>query len=343
MQLFTSIPGRVYLFVAIIIFAASNAVTRQLTELGTNYLIDGRNPISFCNVLFVGNICALVALIIIYGKTWSPNSLTRLSLIDWLSLIAVAILAGALAPALIFFALDITPVNNVVLIGRIEPPLVLALSIFLLKEKVSWLVILGAVISFVGVVLTIVLQTPESTMINMGGGFDIGTGEVMALIGAICLAISTILSKVSLARIPLGIYTIFRTIVGTLVFFIVVIKLYGASHFTDVFTPVLWQWMVIYSLFIVVGGQLAWFQGLKTTNTEDVSLASSFSPLAGIIAAYLILGEVPNTAQYIGGSVIIVGIILNQIGVSSQALKGNGLNKIALEKQVDQEIGFKGI
>ena len=343
MQLFTSIPGRVYLFVAIIIFAASNSVTRQLTELGANYLIDGRNPISFCNVLFVGNICALVALIIIYGKTWNPSSLTRLSLIDWLSLIAVAILAGALAPALIFFALDITTVNNVVLIGRIEPPLVLALSIFILREKVSWLVILGAVISFVGVVLTIVLQSPESPMISMGVGFDIGTGEVMAIIGAICLAISTILSKVSLARIPLGIYTIFRTTVGTLVFFIVVIKLYGASHFTDVFTPVLWQWMVIYSLFIVVGGQLAWFQGLKTTNTEDVSLASSFSPLAGIIAAYLILGEVPNTAQYIGGSVIILGIILNQIGVSSQALKGNGLNKMELEKQVDQEIGFKGI
>ncbi len=343
MQLFNSIPGRVYLFIAIIIFAASNAVTRQLTQLGSNYLIDGRNPISFCNVLFVGNICALVALVIIYSRTWNPSSLTRLSLIDWLCLITVAILSGALAPALIFFALDITTVNNVVLIGRIEPPLALALSIFILKQKVSWLVILGAIVSFIGVVLTIVLQAPENPMISMSGLIQIGRGEVMAIIGAISLAISTILSKVGLEKIPLGVYTIFRTAVGTVVFFIVVIQLYGASHFTDVFVPILWQWMIIYSLFIVVAGQLAWFQGLKTTKTEDVSLASSFSPLAGIVAAYLILGEVPNTAQYIGGIVIILGIILNQIGVASEVSQSDKPSQRELEKQIDNEIGFKGI
>lgn len=165
----------------------------------------------------------------------------------------------------------------------------------------------------------------------------------MAIIAAISLAISTIISKVSLAKIPLGIYTIFRTAVGTVVFFAVVIKLYGINHFTDVFAPVLWQWMIIYSLLIVVAGQLAWFQGLKSTKTEDVSLASSFSPLAGIIAAYLILGEVPNMAQYIGGGIIILGIMLNQIGVSSQAEKGKALSKMEVAKQIDQEIGFKGI
>lgn len=343
MSLFNRIPGRVYLFIAIIIFAASNTVTRKLTELGENYLIDGRNPISFCNVLFVGNICALVALIIIYGKTWHPYILTRLSLTNWLSLITVAILAGALAPTLIFFALDITTVNNVVLISRIEPPLVLALSIFFLKEKVNRLVILGAIISFIGVVLTIILQSPEEPMLRMSQTITIGTGEVMATVGAISLAIATILSKISLARIPLGIFTIFRTAVGTIVFFIVVIKLYGANHFTDVFTPIIWQWMIIYSLIIVVGGQIAWFQGLKTTMAEDVSLASSFSPLVGIITAYFILGEIPNTAQYIGGGVIILGIILNQIGVSFYPNKNDHLASQKLVKQADGEVGFKGI
>lgn len=343
MKLFSSVPGRVYLFIAIIIFAASNAVTSQLTELGNNHLIDGRNPISFCNVLFVGNICAFAALVLIYGRTWNPNSFNILSLIDWLNLIAVAILSGALAPALIFFALDITTVNNVVLIGRVEPPLALAFSILILKQRVSWLVILGAIVSFIGVVLTIVLQTPNNPMMTMGNLISIGRGEIMALVGAIFLAISTILGKISLAKIPLGIFTIFRTAVGTIVFFAVVIKLFGIGHFTDVFTPVLWQWMIFYSLFIVVAGQLAWFQGLKTTKTEDVSLASSFSPIAGIAAAYLILGEVPNTAQYIGGSVIVLGIILNQIGVTYKPAKSDTLTRMDVEKQIDNELGFKGI
>ncbi len=339
-MLFNKIPGRGYLLIAILIFAASNAVTSKLTKLGANYLIDGRNPLSFCNVLFVGNICALLALIAIYGREWSPNSLQRLSISDWLGLIAVAVLSGALAPASIFFALDLTSVNNVVLIGRIEPPLALALSILILKERVNRWVIIGAIIAFIGVILTIVLQTPEADAVKMGEGFSIGRGELMAAVGAIALAISTLISKIKLTQIPLGIFTIFRTALGTVVFFALAAKLYGIGHFMDVSAPIVWQWMLVYGVVIVVGGQLAWFKGLKSTNASDVSLASSISPIAGIIFAFIILGELPTSAQYIGGSVIILGIICNQVGISVQARL---VAQAELwQKEMDAEVGFKG-
>ena len=338
-----TIPGRVYLFVAILIFASSNSVTRQLTELGENYLIEGRNPISFCNVLFVGNLCALLALVVIYGKTWRASSLQRLSLKDWLALVTVAILSGALAPSLVFFALDMTSVNNVVLIGRIEPPLALAISILILRERVNWLVILGAIISFVGVALAVILQPPTEDMVNMAGIINVGRGELMVALSAISQAISNTVSRVSLSKIPLGIFSIFRVAVGTVVFFAVVIKLFGISHFTDVFAPILWQWMLIYGAVIVVGGQLSWFQGLKKTEAADVSLASSFSPLAGILFAYLILQEVPTMAQYIGGIVIISGIICNQIGVIKQGSSTAARKNTDWQKELDSDVGFKGI
>ena len=341
-MLFNKIPGRGYILIAILIFAASNSVTQKLTELGTQYSIEGRNPISFCNVLFVGNICALLGLVIIYGREWNANSLSRLNLSDWLSLVIIAILSGALAPALIFFALDVTSVNNVILIGRIEPPLSLALSIFILKERVNLWTILGAVIAFTGVILTIVLQPSEVDPISMGGGFTIGRGELMAAVGAIALAIANIISKIKLTQIPLGIFTIFRTALGTVVFFVFVVKLYSLSHFIDVFAPIVWQWMLVYGAIIVVGGQLAWFQGLKTTNASDVSLANSISPIAGILAAYFILGEVPTAAQYIGGSVIILGIIANQIGVSERNTTPTNKTAAVWQKEMDEDVGFKG-
>lgn len=62
------VPGRAYLLLAILIFAAANSVTRKLTQIGAQNLIASRNPISICNVLFVGNLCALLALIFIYRK-----------------------------------------------------------------------------------------------------------------------------------------------------------------------------------------------------------------------------------------------------------------------------------
>ena len=332
------IPGRGYLLIAILIFAAANSVTRRLTELGAENLIDGRNPISFCNVLFVGNLCALLALIAIYGKEWNPSSLTKLKISDWLSLIAVAILSGALAPTMFFFALDLTAVNNVVLIGRIEPPITLALSVLILRARVNSWIVAGAVLAFIGVLLTILLQPADNSVMAMGG-LDIGAGELMTAIGAIALAISSIISKVKLNSIPLGIFTIFRTAVGTLIFFSATVKLYSISHFMDVFAPIVWQWMLLYGIVIVVGGQLAWFKGLKSTDAADVSLASSISPIAGILAAFLILGEVPTVAQYIGGSVIIIGIIFSQIGTARQQDSAKGK---AIE-QMDEQVGFKGI
>ncbi|AOX01136.1 hypothetical protein BJP34_18320 [Moorena producens PAL-8-15-08-1] len=335
------IPGRGYLLIAILIFAAANSVIRKLTELGADNLIDGRNPISFCNVLFVGNLCALLALIAIYGRQWNFRSLRQLSGTDWLGLLGVAVLSGALAPSLIFIALERTAVNNVVLIGRIEPPLALALSVLLLKERVNRWVIAGAIVSFIGVILTIVLQPPQENMITMAGGFRIGVGELMAAAGAIALAISTIISKVKLRQIPLGIFTVFRTATGTVIFFVVVIKLFGVGHFMNAFSPFVWQWMILYGAVIVVGGQLCWFKGLKTTTASDVSLASSFSPVAGILAAYLILSEVPTIAQYIGGAVIICGIVLNQIGISRKLPKTDTLIVRASTKEM--QVGFKGV
>ena len=341
-SLISKIPGRGYLLVASIIFGAANAITRKLTELGAQNLVDGRNPISFCNLLFVGNLCALMILILIYGKQWKAYSLRELSPTDWLSLIGVAILAGALAPALIFLALERTMVNNVVLIGRIEPPLTLALSVWFLHERVNRWVVAGSVISFIGVVLTVLLQEPGGNMVDMGGGIRVGQGELMTAVGAVSLAISTIISKVKLDQIPLGIYSLIRTFIGTVVFFAIALKLFGSAHFMDVFSPFLWQWMLLYSAVIVVGGQLCWLMGLKKTSASEVSLASSFNPIVGILAAYFILGEAPTLAQYIGGGVILCGIILNQIGVSHQSAKTTAVPKVSSAKEMDMEVGFKG-
>ncbi len=101
--------------------------------------------------------------------------------------------------------------------------------------------------------------------------------------------------------------------------------------------------MLVYGAIIVVGGQLCWFTGLKTTGAADVSLASSFSPIAGILAAYLILSETPTTAQYIGGSIILIGIVLNQIGVFRKQTQPAPQPPVTPAKEMDIEVGFKGI
>ena len=336
------VSGRLYLMIAIIIFGSANAVTRKLTDIGANNLIDGRNPISFCNVLFVGNLCALILLLVIYQGQWRSNLLRQINRQQWVNMTIVAILGAALVPALIFTALSITAVNNVILIGQIDTPLVLALSVLLFGEKVNKWIVAGAVIAFIGVTLTLLLQTPDSNAVNMMG-LQIGWGEALTLMATIFTAIANLISKVSLKEVPLGIFSIYRMVIGTIVFFIVVLVLFEPEHFMDVTAPFLWRWMLIYSGIIVVVGQLAWFTGLKLSSASEVSLATAFDPIIGVIAAFFILGEAPILAQYIGGAVILVGIIFNQIGLirlrQQEAVKYIPPN----DKEMNEAIAFKGI
>ncbi|ARV59531.1 EamA family transporter [Nostocales cyanobacterium HT-58-2] len=344
-RLIHRISGQTYLWLAILIFGASNAVTRKLTEIGAQHFIDGRNPISLCNVLFVGNLCALIVLLLIYWRQWNKATLKQLSKKDWVSLTIVAILSGALAPGLIFQALALTGVNNVILVGRLEPPLTLALSVWLLKERVSLWEFLGAIAAFIGVVLTIFLQPPGEAMMNMGG-LHVGLGELLVAAGSVAVAVSTIIGKKYLSEIPLGIYSIFRTATGTVIFFFFAIVLYGSDHFMDVLSPFLWQWMFLYGGLIVVLGQSFWIKGLRASSVSAASLVGSFTPIAGILAAYFILGEAPTLAQYVGGSVILVGIFLSQVGKRQQTSRRVAFSMVAspqAEQEVESGMGFKGI
>jgi len=115
-HLLPEIPGQIYLWIAILVFGASSAVTRKLTQIGAQHFVDGRNPISLCNVLFVGNLCALIVLLFVYGKQWNQENLQKLSKKDWFALTMIAILSGAVVPSLIFQALAITRVNNIILV-----------------------------------------------------------------------------------------------------------------------------------------------------------------------------------------------------------------------------------
>jgi drug/metabolite transporter (DMT)-like permease len=336
------IPGQIYLWLAVPIFGASSAITRKITEIGAQNFVGGHNPISLCNVLFVGNLCALLVLFAIHRQQWNHNTLKQISQREWFGLVVVAILAGALAPGLIFQALALAPVTNVLLISRLEPPLTIALSIWLLRERVNRWEFMGAIVAFIGVTLTIVLQPAHANTMS-ATGFQFGLGELLTALGAIAVAIATIVGKKWLSQVPLGIYNIVRTGLGTIIFFFVALGLYGNDHFAEVLSPFLWQWMLLYGTIIVVVGQSFWNAGLRTSSIATATIIGSFTPIVGILAAYFILGEVPTPAQYIGGSVILLSLFLSQVGIGNRTDCRQIVSSVDMEQSIESRMGFKGI
>ena len=304
----TSRSGLIFVWAAILIFAVANSVVQLLTQLGAAHPVEGRNAISFCNLLFVGNACAFLTLLFIYHREWRIEKFKALSRGDWISLVVMAALSSALAPALIFMALEATTVSNVVLLGRIEPLLLMMTSFFVFREKADLWALLGAVTAFIGVLVIFYLRNEE-------GQVMLGRGELFAAVAAVVLVLSTLISKARLKRILLGIFMLFRTGLGAVIFFAAATYLFSIDHFQDAFNPFLWQWVAIYGAVIVVAGQICWFKGLGASDAGQAAVASSFTPIAGVLFVVVLLGERPEMPVLVGGAVILAGIVVANIGL----------------------------
>jgi drug/metabolite transporter (DMT)-like permease len=308
------IPGSAWIWIAIFISAASNSIVSKLPILVSCDLApDGKNPISFFIILFTGSVVAFFTLFITHPKAAQPTNLRGYSSKEWFLTIVSAALAGAIAPIMFFKALAETSVTNVVLVQTIEIPMVLALAWLIRRERSSVMAIIGAMIALVGVTLT--------ALVGHMGPLQLMRGDIFTIVGTFSGVLATQLSRDVLQRMSPILYGIIRNSLGSILFAMIVLKVYGSAHFGEVFTPYLWEWTLVYGSIVVVGGQLTWLRGVRDAKASDIALAVAFSPVAGVLFAYLILGDKPTLGQYIGGAVIMLGVALHLIGERSPKME----------------------
>lgn len=326
--------GAAFAWVAVIIYASSNSIVTLLVDIGRANRVDGwRNAITFCNLLFWGSLISLVPMVLLFWRDWTFENLRKLSGRDWGMLTVSAFLSSALTPGLFFYALENTTVTNVVMFGRIEPPLFLLATWLFLKEDLNPWAMLAGLIALVGAIIIIGMRGENAL-------YKFGKGEMATIAATVSFIASTLVARVGLQGVPLGIFSVYRTILGTVIYFFLAIYLFGPKHFQDLFAPVVLKWVWIYAVIVIIIGQFAWNLGLKYARSGDVSLATSFSPLAAIVIAMLLLGEDPGPGLIPGGLVILFAIAVGHYGRMFQQKPARRADKEALEHE--STINFKG-
>lgn len=299
--------GAVFAWLGVLTYASSNSIATLLVEIGeANPIIDGRNAITFANLLLLGSLISLVPLAVLFGKDVTRANVKALSKKDWVSLNMSALLSSAITPGLFFFALEHSNVTNVVLISRVEPPLFLLAAFVFLKERLDVRALWAGCVALLGAMIMISLR-------DQNGYSSFGLGEMAAAGATISYVASAVVARRALRNIPMGIFSIYRAAVGTALYFILVSAIQGPQTFQDIFAPVLLQWVWLYAVPVIVFAQIAWFVALKYAHSGDVSLATSFSPLAGILFAMLILGENPGPGFVPGSVLILLAIAMAQL------------------------------
>lgn len=196
-----------------------------------------------------------------------------------------------------------TTAINGSLINAATPMIIIIISRFTLKEKLSLLQILGVVISFLGVGWVI---TKGSWTLVTSLTFNIG--DILMFLAATCWAIYTIYSKKPTLQTSALYVTTYATMFSAIYFLPIGIVQYQANPLETV------SWGLAAAMIYVVGvavfGLIFWGKGVSMIGPSRASVFMNLMPIFTLIFAFLLLGETMTFHQLLGGIFVILGVYL---------------------------------
>lgn len=276
---------------------------------GTALSRGAATPLSFCNVLFVGNLCAALVVLSWFkpGPIWSD--LKRLpKRVRW-GLVLDGGLA-ALNSALIYTGLEYTSSTNAILLGRLAPVLYALAGAVVFGRLISRREWLGFGFIIAGTLVVALI----------GANWMVNKGDALILLSAVVFAISSVLGKAVLDQdVSLRALVFVRNASSSLIFFVIANVVFGPHHFADAFSGQLWIVMAIYALLIIVVAQFLWFDASSKLDSISVGRWATPAPAIGVLAAVLLNRQWPASNQLLGLLVIMVGVVITAFGKTRPA------------------------
>jgi drug/metabolite transporter (DMT)-like permease len=248
--------------------------------------------------LIIGSYRLLIASLILWPLTlkYSRNELRHLTLRDlWLALISGAFLG--LHFGLWISSLSYTSVATSVILATSSPLFVAIASYVIFKEKITWKIITGIVVCFVGVAFI--------GYGNWGIGADSFIGSVLALSGALAVSGYMLIGRKLRQRMGLLVYSaIICSSAGILLLIASLVSGYPLSGYTGN----TYLMMILLALVPQLLGHLSLNWSLRFVSATLVTVAVLGEPVGANIWAFFILGEKPQLFEIIGSVFILAGI-----------------------------------
>lgn len=303
----TSLIDRIPPQALVVVSRALQALAAPIVALlvATSEGLSGQinDAISFCNLLFVGNLCASFVVLAAFGPRRIRNELSSLGSRLYLELIVFAALS-ALLSSLIFAAIESTTVTNIILLARLGPVLFVIGSAVFVGQAIGKAEGVGFGLIGLGVL----------AVVFTGSGFTVAKGDLLILASAVVYAVVTMMSKRLLPATGLAALVFVRNFLSAILFFVIAVILFGFDHFAHAFYGPLWGIMLVYALVIIVIGQFAWYKGISLLTPASVARWTVMTPVLAVGYAYVINGEHPSLTQLAALGFIMLGIIVSNIG-----------------------------
>ncbi|GLC30360.1 DMT family transporter [Clostridium omnivorum] len=207
---------------------------------------------------------------------------------------------------LFFTALKYTTAINSSIIGAANPIITSILGIIFLKDKVSLKRIVGILLSFTGVFLTI-----TGASLDVIKSFTFNHGDLIMLLAVLMWAAYSIFSKIVMPRYSPLILTYYSFLFCTII--LIPFVIYDAPWKLLGTVPYYSYVSVIYmSVFPSVIGYLVQQISIKHIGPSKTSIFINLVPVFSIILSLTILGETLAPIKLLTAALIILGVYICQ-------------------------------
>lgn len=224
---------------------------------------------------------------------------------DWFRIIACAFFGMVLNMLLFFKGLSLsTPINSSVVI-TIVPVLLLVMSFFFLKEKITWLKILGIGLGLIGALLLILFGIKTQT-----NAPNISLGNFFFIINATSYSIYLITVKPLVSK-----YSSITLMKWFFIFAVIINLPIGISEFTKVDWPNLTFDSIWKLTFVVIGTTVLTYlfniYALKQLRPSTIGAFIYLQPVLATFFAVIMGADSLTTLRVLAAVLIFTGVFLS--------------------------------
>ncbi|CAH0343941.1 DMT family transporter [Bacillus sp. CECT 9360] len=275
--------NRYYYILLVILTTSLMGSSFAVGKIGLNYV----SPMLLVGLRFT--IAGLIMAMLVIKKPHPKLSS------DWGRILLIGLFQTAGVMACIFLSLKTIPAGESSILTFSNPLIVVILASLFLGSKYHFSHWTGVIIGFVGVFITLGfhLQLKEGTMLGVGS--------------AISWSIATILIKKWGSRFNIWVLTAYQMLFGGLVLLVLGLTVETPKLILNPTSVFIIFWLAIMASIV----QFAiWFYLLNEGDAGKTSAFIFLAPFFGVLAGWVLLGEVIQWYVYLGGFLIFLGIFL---------------------------------
>jgi len=187
------------------------------------------------------------------------------------------------------------------------PVFIAIFSLIFLREKLSWLQVLGIILAAGGVILVVSKGDIKSLFAGRFGE----PGDILIMISAVNWAVFSILSRRGLQENPATQMMFYVMTIGWL---FTSILFFSTGKISDIGNITVDSLIGVGFLGIFCSGlaYIAWYDGLQAVPASQIGAFLYLEPLVAVLVAWAVLGEELLLSAIAGGLVILLGVRLVQ-------------------------------